>query len=71
MKNNTKSVCCICHDVIETKHVFSEDNQVFLKRNLVESSNGTILKDQWFPINFQWASEMELRQNLFQQSNME
>ncbi|MDL5513511.1 hypothetical protein QSE00_16920 [Arenibacter sp. M-2] len=71
MKNRTNTLCSICHDVIETQHVFSEDNQVFIKRNRVESSNGSILKDQWYPINFQWVSDMELRKNLALQSNME
>ncbi|MBU2904025.1 hypothetical protein KO529_04445 [Arenibacter algicola] len=71
MKNTTKSICCICHDVIETQHVFSEDNQVFLKRNMIESSNGKTLKDQWYPINFQWVSDMELRNNLALQSNLD
>ncbi|MCM4151108.1 hypothetical protein DHD05_05840 [Arenibacter sp. N53] len=71
MKNITKSICCICHDVIETQHVFSENNQVFLKRNMVESSNGKTLKDQWHPINFQWISDMELRNNLALQSNLD
>lgn len=71
MKNRTESLCSICHDVIQTQHVFSKDNQVFLKGNIVESSNGKIIQDQWFPINFLWVSDMELRQNLIQQSNME
>ena len=71
MKKRTKTLCCICHDVIETQHVFAEDNQVFLKGNLNESLNGTVLKDQWYPINFQWVSDMELRTNLIRHSNFE
>ena len=71
MENTTKSICCICHDVIETQHVFSENNQVFLKRNMLQASNGSIPKDQWYPINFQWVSDMELRNNLVLQSNLE
>jgi hypothetical protein len=71
MKNTTKNICSICHDVIETQHVFSEDNQVFLKRSMVEPSNGTILRDEWFPINFQWVSDMELRNSLRLQSHLE
>ncbi|MEZ4970914.1 MAG: hypothetical protein R2814_14890 [Flavobacteriaceae bacterium] len=71
MKNTTKNICSICHDVIETQHVFSEDNQVFIKKSRVGSPNGTILKDEWFPINFQWISDTELRKNIALQSNME
>ncbi|MCK0192081.1 hypothetical protein MWU84_19010 [Arenibacter sp. F20364] len=71
MKNRTNTLCSICHDVIETQHVFSEDNQVFLKRNMKESSNGTVIKDQWYPINFQWVSDVKLRNNLIRQSNFD
>lgn len=51
MRNNTR--CNIGHAIIETQHVFSEDNQVFIKQVVV--SGGEITADKWFPIPFQWA----------------
>lgn len=53
-----KALRGICHDVIETRHVFSEDNQVFIKQKLV--SNGKIATEKWFPVHFYWASDMEV-----------
>lgn len=67
MKN--KTICGICHDVIETQHVFSEDNQVFVKQVILKP--GKVATDKWFPINFHWASDLELRNSLITQSNME
>ncbi len=59
MKSNT--ICGIFHDVIETQHVFSEDNQVFVKQ--VISTDENKFKEKWYPVNFHWNiqdTEMEL-----------
>lgn len=42
------------HDTIKTRLVFSESNQVFLKRDNQEPSLKEDHGDVWFPINFQW-----------------
>ncbi len=33
-------------------YVFSENNKVYIKNTV----NGTIHKEEWHPINFQWRS---------------
>ncbi|WP_299534187.1 hypothetical protein [Ulvibacterium sp.] len=65
MKNNSfTGLCAVCHEVIETQHVFSENNQVYLKKG--NTSHSITLKnhEQWFPVNFQWIPVMELKNNL-------
>lgn len=61
---DVNSVCGICHDVIETQHVFSENNQVYLKENNKNTSNIKTIDDEWFPINFYWISDVQVRTNL-------
>ncbi len=51
-----KALRGICHNVIKTQHVFSEDNQVFIKQEM--TSNGKTTSIKWFPVNFQWVSDM-------------
>jgi hypothetical protein len=70
MKNNTfNGLCVVCHDVIETQHVFSKNNQVYLKKGNTTSPSITLKNnDQWFPVNFQWMPVMELKNNLENQS---
>lgn len=70
MKNNMfNGLCPVCHEVIETQHVFSENNQVYLKKGNTTSSSITLkTKGQWFPVNFQWMPVMELKNNLENQS---
>lgn len=52
--------------IIKTKHVFTKNNQVYLKMNKhdpiknKESDN----QKEWFPINFQWIPVIELQKNL-------
>ncbi|WP_164914195.1 hypothetical protein [Aquimarina sediminis] len=36
-------------------YVFSEDNQVYLKKNTL-TKNDTISNEEWLPVNFQWGS---------------
>ena len=38
------------HEIITTKHVFSENNQVYIR---IDNSINEEL-DEWFPVNFQW-----------------
>lgn len=57
----------ISHDVIETRHVFSEDNQVFIKQEM--TSNGKIATEKWFPVHFYWASDMEVGNGATTQNN--
>ena len=65
----TKIICSICHNVIDTQQVFSKNNQVYLKKDtnkatLIDNNN-----EEWFPINFQWISVIELHSNFNHQSN--
>lgn len=43
--------------IINTKYVFSKNNQVSLKNKV---------DDEWFPINFQWIPIVELNKNMNQ-----
>ncbi|WP_339712933.1 hypothetical protein [uncultured Kriegella sp.] len=69
MKNTSVTRCSICHDAIQTQHVFSENDQVYLKIDSVEIASEKTFEDQWSPINFQWISDFELRKNFINQSN--
>ncbi len=64
MKNDEYSRCGICHAAIPTKHVFSENNQVFLKKEKKKISMEIHDIDEWSPINFQWIPVMALHKNL-------
>ncbi|WP_149275880.1 hypothetical protein [Pareuzebyella sediminis] len=46
---------------IKTKYVYSENSQVFLKK---ETEGDTLTEEQWFPINFQWIPVVELHKSL-------
>ncbi len=65
----TKIICSICHNAIDTQHVFSKNNQVYLKKDTNEASLIDNNNDEWFPINFQWISVIELHNNFNHQSN--
>lgn len=58
------------HSVIKTKHVFMEDDQVFLKSNGQEPTAQEYHGEVWYPINFQWIPVITLKQNLERQSNL-
>jgi hypothetical protein len=47
-------------------YVFSENDKVYVKNSTCsEPSNQTsIIYEEWFPINFQWKSLMDLRKNM-------
>ncbi|WP_276166868.1 hypothetical protein [Zobellia alginiliquefaciens] len=56
-----KRQCAFCHDVIETQHVFSENNQVYLKN---DSNSNRLNVEEWSPINFQWIPVTQLKERL-------
>jgi len=58
----SKTLCSICHDVIETQHVFTENNQVFLRKNIKGTSPMEL--DDWHPINFQWIAVVRLNEHI-------
>jgi len=64
-----KAICNICHDIIDKQHVFSKNNQVYLKQITNEGFFLNQNNDEWFPINFQWVSPIELQNNFNHQSN--
>lgn len=39
---------------ITTQHVFTEDEQVYLKKDLEESVDSDANFAEWFPTDFQW-----------------
>ncbi|AXT54756.1 hypothetical protein D1815_02950 [Aquimarina sp. AD1] len=43
---------------IDTNYVFSENNQVYLKRksSIKSSNSNTLYTEEWFPISFCWKS---------------
>ena len=53
MKNKTKSTH-LFHAAIQTRHVFNENEQVFLRKESLEecSEYGTVA--EWFPTDFKW-----------------
>ena len=53
MKNKTKSTS-FYHAVIQTKHVFNENEQVFLKKESTEAFLENTTVAEWFPTNFKW-----------------
>ena len=53
---------------IQTTHVFTNDEQVFLKREIPKSSSLKYHGEVWYPINFQWVSVIETRNNSIYQS---
>jgi len=50
--------------VINSKHVFAKNNQVFIKNEVGFSSNKSekINEVAWRPINFQWIPIMKLQE---------
>ncbi len=64
MKNQSVSRCSICHDVIQTQHVFAENDQVYLKENNKNKKQSDSARDEWFPINFQWIPILQLHRKL-------
>ena len=50
--------------VINSKHVFAKNNQVFIKNEVGFSSNKSekINEEAWSPINFQWIPIMKLQE---------
>ena len=65
MKQEKENLCPISHNAIETRHVFTENNQIFLKHNSIEQTHLTRKNnEEWHPINFQWIPVIKLNQNL-------
>lgn len=49
------------HKKINTIHVYTKNNKVFLKKN---TSTNNFKKEEWYPINFQWIPIIKLQNNL-------
>lgn len=60
MKTSTKVRCAYCHDAIETKHVFTQNNQVYVKNHSQEHQ----IEDLWSAINFQWIPVLQMKEHL-------
>lgn len=43
------------HTLIETKHVFNEDHQVFLRTTMEKESSLKPPTREWLPIQFTWV----------------
>lgn len=61
--------CPICHTAIKTQYVFAADNQVYLRKENNTESQTEVNHEEWFPINFQWISVLELNNSFNHQSN--
>lgn len=59
MGKSTKSHCVRCNAIINTRHVYSENDQVFLKK---ETNTNRFMEEEWFPINFQWIPVLQLQE---------
>ena len=55
IKNESNTLCYIGHDRIQTQYVFAESNQVYLRKNELQNTG------EWFPINFEWISDIEIK----------
>jgi len=51
-------------NMIRTKHVFAKEEQVFLKRDLENSSALENQEEVWHPVNFQWIPVISLAEKL-------
>lgn len=49
------------HKTIKTTHVYTKNNQVFLKNTTKEN---TVENEEWYPINFQWIPLLKLQNDL-------
>lgn len=54
---------CSFQQPIGTEHVFQQDNIVYVKEKQVLSGT-QVIQEHWFPINFYWKSDFELKENL-------
>ncbi|WP_430909672.1 hypothetical protein [Maribacter sp. 2-571] len=57
------------HNVIHTKHVFSVNNQVFIKELNADTALPAVETAEWFPVNFQWIPVIKLRKTMLSTSN--
>ncbi len=64
MKSKKNTLSLIHHKAIRTRHVFIENDQVFLKRTLADTQMNSSENEEWFPINFQWTPILKLHQNM-------
>lgn len=55
MENNKKESGRF-HEVIKTKRVFIEDNQMFMRRGTEEQSFSDQHGEVWYPIQLEWVS---------------
>jgi len=55
MKSNTNTFSSQ-GTAIKTKHVFIEDEQVFLKKETIEAFLDDTEVAEWFPTDFNWVS---------------
>ncbi|MFH6603784.1 hypothetical protein ACEZ3G_09880 [Maribacter algicola] len=70
MKNKTTAQKRF-HETITTKHVFTENEQVFMKRDWEEYDGIEVGEEIWYPINFQWIPVKILEKSLTHQSNIQ
>ena len=49
---------------MKTKHVFIENDQVFLKKEKYHMGANEIEAVEWYPINLQWIPVLELNNKL-------
>ena len=60
MKKSTNILCSICHRAIKTRHVFTKNNQVYLKGSVQDIEQTSSESIEWYPINFQWMPIVQL-----------
>ena len=65
MKNKSKKINTKQEGLINTIHVFSKNDQVFIKNNPDFSSKEQADEEiMWSPINFHWEPVMALKKEL-------
>ncbi|EAR01238.1 hypothetical protein [Maribacter sp. HTCC2170] len=52
----TIAIRAVHHAAIKTQHVFTADNQVFLRKENDIQTQSDLHSEEWLPINFQWAT---------------
>ena len=60
MEKNTIPPGSSAHCLIHTQYVYSKNNNVFVKNDIIENEGNT----EWSPINFQWIPLLGSNKNL-------
>ncbi len=64
MKNRENYFSAMGHTALRTRHVFIENDQVFLKKSQNSNEEFFLEQEEWCPINFQWIPIFQLNDQI-------